>query len=87
MLFVKKKDRLCQKYEAWMLNFSFNFPFSFSFDLFFYCGLRVRVKVTSQSYYHSSVTLYNIVTVTVTSHKVTKKNIEDSGRTILYNIY
>ena len=40
--------------------------------------------VVSRSHCHTSD---NIVTVIVTSHKVTKKSIEDSGKIILYNVY
>jgi len=36
---------------------------------------------------HTSVTLDDMVTVTVTSHKVTKKDVKGSGRIISYNIY
>ena len=70
-----------------MLTFSFNFPISFPFDLFFYYGLRIRVRVTSQSHYHIQVTSDDMVTVIVTSHKVTEKDIEGSRRIISYNIY
>ena len=35
---------------------------------------------------HTSVTLDDMVTVIVTSYKVTRKNVEGSGRMILYNI-
>jgi len=31
--------------------------------------------------------LYDMVIITVTSHKVTEKDIEDSGRMMSYNIY
>ena len=38
-------------------------------------------------YCHTSVTSDDMVTVVVTSHKVTEKNIEDSEKIMLYNIY
>jgi len=57
------------------------FIFSSLFSLF---GSRVRVRVTSWSHCHTSVTLDNIVTVIVTSYKVTKKG---SGKMISYNMY
>ena len=41
----------------------------------------------SESYCHISVTPDDIVTVMVTSYKVTEKDIEDSERMILYNVY
>ena len=36
---------------------------------------------------HISVTSYDMVIVTVTSHEVIEKGIEDSGKITLYNIY
>ena len=45
--------------------------------------LRVRVRVISQSHYHM---LDDIVTVIVTNHEVIRKDIEGSGRIMLYNI-
>ena len=74
---------LCQTYKAWTLVFLFNFFFSFSFSLF---GFRVSVRVISWLHCHTSVTSDDMVTVTVTSHKVSEKDIEDSGKIILYNI-
>ena len=41
----------------------------------------------SVSYCHTSVTLDDIVTVTVTSHKVTEKDVEGSEKMMLYNMY
>ena len=41
----------------------------------------------SQSCCHISVTLDDMVTVMVTSHKVTENDVEDSGRITIYNIY
>ena len=41
----------------------------------------------SGSYCHTSVTLDDMVTVTVTSHKITEKDIEGSGKMMLYNMY
>jgi len=38
-------------------------------------------------YCHTSVTSDDMVTVVVTSHKVTEKNIEGSEKIMLYNIY
>jgi len=42
--------------------------------------------VTSESHYHTLVTSDDMVTVIVTSHKVTEKNIEGSERIISYNV-
>ena len=39
-----------------------------------------------RSYCHTLVTSDDMVTVIVTSHKVTKKSIEGSGRIISYNV-
>jgi len=36
------------------------------------------------SYCHTSVTLDDMVTVTVTSHKITEKNVKGSGKMMLY---
>ena len=36
---------------------------------------------------HTSVTSYDMVTVMVTSHKVTEKDVEGSGRIMSYNMY
>ena len=41
----------------------------------------------SQSHYHTSVTLDDMVTVMVTSYKVTEKGVEGSEKMISYNIY
>jgi len=41
----------------------------------------------SLSHCHTSVTSDDIVTVMVTSHKITEKDIKGSGRMISYNIY
>jgi len=38
-------------------------------------------------YCHTSVTSDDMVTVIVTSHKVTEKNIEGSEKIMLYNVY
>ena len=70
-----------------MLTFSFNFSFSFLFELFFSYGLRIRIKVISQSYCHTSVILDDMVTVMVTSYEVIEKDIEGSKRIMLYNMY
>ena len=43
--------------------------------------------MTSQSHCHTSVTLDDMVTVMVTSHEITKKSIEGSGKIISYNVY
>ena len=57
----------CQIYEAWTLAFLFNFLFLF---LFFILGSRVRIRLMSQSYCHTSVTLDDTVIVMVTqSHR------------------
>ena len=40
----------------------------------------------SQSHCHTSVTSNNIVTVIVTSYKITEKDVEDSRKMILYNV-
>ena len=40
-----------------------------------------------QSHCHTSVTLDDTVTVMVTCHKVTEKDVEDSRKMILYNVY
>ena len=40
----------------------------------------------SQSCCHTSVTSDDTVTATVTNHKVTEKNVEDSGKMTLYNV-
>ena len=40
----------------------------------------------SQSYCHTSVTLDNMVTVIVTSHEITEKDIESSRKIISYSI-
>ena len=58
------------------------FLFHFYFILFSIYGLRIRVKVMI-SYCHISVTSDDMVTVTVTSHKVIKKSIEDFGKIML----
>ncbi len=42
--------------------------------------------MTSQLHDHTSVTSDDMVTVMVISHKVTEKNIEDSGKMMLYKI-
>jgi len=39
------------------------------------------------SHCHKSVTSDDMVTVIVTSHEITEKNIEDSGKMISYNMY
>ena len=70
-----------------MLTFLFNFSFLFLFELLFYQGLRVRIRVISQSHCYTSVTSDDIVTVMVTSHEVTNKDIESSERMISYNMY
>ena len=81
MLFIKQ---LCQICEAWMLAFSFKFPFFyFYFSLF---RSRVRVGVMSLSHGYILVISDNMVTVMVTSHKVTEKDIEGSERIISYNV-
>ena len=49
-------------------------------------GLRISVRVTSQSCCHISVTSDDTVTVIFTSHKVTEKKVEDSGRMMSYNV-
>ena len=41
----------------------------------------------SWSHCHTSVTSYDIVTVMVTSHEVTEKNIKGSEKIISYNMY
>ena len=67
-----------------MLTFLFNF--FFPLNLFFYYGLKVRVRVTSQSYFHTSVTSDDTVTVIVTSHKVTRKDIKGFRKITLYSM-
>ena len=65
-------------------------PDSLFNSLFFFLSLfrpRVRVRVTSQSHYHTLVILYDMVIATVTSHKDTEKNIKGSRRIISYNMY
>ena len=42
--------------------------------------------MTLQVYYYTSVTSDDIVTTLVTSHEVVEKDVEGSGRIILYNI-
>ena len=42
--------------------------------------------MTLQSHCHTSVTSDDTVTVTVTSHKVTEKNVEGSEKMILYSV-
>ena len=42
--------------------------------------------MTSQSHCHTSVTSDDMVTVTVTSHEVIKKNIKGSRRMTSYNV-
>jgi len=69
-----------------MLAFYLNSLFFLFFLLFSLFGSRIRVRVTSQLYCHKSVTLDDTVTVMVTSHKVTEKSVEGSGKMILYNI-
>jgi len=41
----------------------------------------------SGSHCYISVTSYDIVTVMVTSYKITEKDIEGSGRMMSYNVY
>ena len=41
----------------------------------------------SQSHCHTSVTSDDMVTETVTSHKITEKNIKSSKRMMTYNVY
>ena len=60
-----------------MLISLFKLLFLFPFILF---RSRVMVRVTSLSHCHTSVT------VMVTSHNVTEKNIEGSRKIILYNM-
>jgi len=70
-------------------NFFILFYFSFTFFLlllFSLFGFRISVRVMSGSYCHTSVTLDDMVTVTVTSHEVTKKNIEGSEKIMSYNV-
>ena len=43
--------------------------------------------MTSKSYCHISVTSDDMVTVTVTSYKITEKNIKGFGKIMLYNMY
>ena len=45
------------------------------------------VRVTTWSHCHTSVTSDDIVTVTVTSHRITKKDIEGFRRMTSYNMY
>jgi len=70
-----------------MQSLDTSFLFKFPFLLFSLFGSRVRVRVTSWTHCHTSVTLDDMVTVLVTSHEVTEKSIKDSGKIILYNIY
>jgi len=56
------------------------FYLNYLFILFSLFGFRVRVRVISQSHYHTSVTLDDMVTVTVTSHKITEKDVKDSEK-------
>ena len=42
--------------------------------------------MTSQSHCHPSVTSDDMVTVTVTSHEVTEKDVEGSGKMISYDV-
>ena len=68
------------------LAFLVNLFFFFFLDLFFLLFKpRVRIEVTRSCCY-TSVTSDDMVTVMVTSHKVTEKDIEDSGRIMLYNM-
>ena len=55
--------------KVWILTFSFKF----SFLLFSLFGSRVKVRVMLWSHCHTSVTSDDMVTVMVTSHKVTKE--------------
>jgi len=64
-----------QTWEVWTLVSLFNSLFFF-FLLFSLFGSRVKSRVTSWSQCHTSVTSDDIVT----SHDVTKKDIEDSGK-------
>jgi len=43
--------------------------------------------MTSWSYYHTSVTSDDIVTVIVTSYEIIEKDIKGSGKITSYNIY
>ena len=43
--------------------------------------------MTLQSYYHTSVTSYDMVTVTVTNHEAIEKDVEGSRKMTLYNMY
>jgi len=70
-----------------MLAFLFNFLFFFFFLLFSLLRSRVRVIVISQSHCHTSVTSDDMVTETVTSHKITEKDIKGSKRMMTYNVY
>ena len=51
--------------------------------IFYFEKLRVRVRVTSWSYCHTSVTSDDMVTVIVTSYKIIEKNIKDSEKMTL----
>ena len=61
------------------------FPFTF-FLLLSLLRFRIRDRVTSWSHCHTSVTLDDTVTVTVTSHEIPKKDIEGSGKIISYSM-
>ena len=80
-LYIWSSARSCQICKAWIIVFLF---FYFLFDLFFLFELRVRVSVTLWPCCHKSVTLDDTVTVTVTSHEVIEKDIEDSGRIVKF---
>jgi len=74
----------CQTCEAWMLAFLFNISFSFSFLIYFsILNLGLGLEMMSQSCYYISVTSNDMVTVMVTSHKVTEKDIIGSGKIML----
>jgi len=62
------------------------FNFLFFFLLFSLLRFRIRVRVTLWSYYYTSVTSDDMVTVTVTSYKIIEKDKEDSKRIMSYNI-
>ena len=56
---------------------------------FVFSILRVRVRVIPQSHCHKSVTSDDMVTVMITSHKITEKDIKGSEKddTIQYVVY
>ena len=60
--------------------------FNFFFFSFYFYFLYLDLVLGLEGHYDHTVTLDDMVTVTVASHKVTEKNIKGSGKIMSYNM-